>query len=226
MGINKKSYWRNSFFLDKLLKKLVLKNRYLFLKYFSEVNKIKKKTKILDVGTVPSLERQENLILEKYKNNKITCLSNVNCKILKKKFKNLKILVGDGRIMKIKSNSFDIVHSNATIEHVGSETQQLKFLKECIRVSKNSIFITTPNRYYPVDFHTKKIFLHFLPKKMFRNILLYFGDKFFSKEENLNLLSDKDLIKLIYKTKIKNYIIKKHKFLFLTSNFLIQIYKK
>ncbi len=226
MPINKKSYWKNSFVLDNLLKRLVLKNRHLFLKHFSNVNTVKKETRILDVGTVPSFEKQENLLLEKFKKNKITCLSNVNCNILKKKFKNLTILVGDGRKMKIRSNSFDIVHSNATIEHVGNERQQLQFLKECIRVSKNSVFITTPNRFYPIDFHTKKVFLHFLPKEIFRKILLFFGDNFFSKEENLNLLTEKDLIRLLKKTKIKNYEIKKHKFLFLTSNFLIQIYKK
>ena len=225
MTINKKSYWRNTFYFNKLLKSLVLKNRQSFLKYFSEKNKIRKKTTILDVGTIPSHESQENLLLIKYKKNKITCLSNENCKILKRKFKNIKTIIGDGRKMKIKSNSFDIVHSNATIEHVGNNKQQLKFLKECIRVSKNSVFITTPNRYYPIDFHTKKIFLHFLPKKVFRLILHYLGDDFFSKEKNLNLLSENDLINMIDKINIKNYVIKKHKFLLLTSNFLIQIYK-
>ena len=135
-------------------------------------------------------------------------------------------MVGDGRNMKIKSNSFDIVHSNATIEHVGSFKLQLKFLKECIRVSKKVVFITTPNRFYPIEFHSKKILIHFFPQKIFRSILSFFGDNFFSKEENLNLLSENDLIKLIKKTNVKSYVIKKHKFLFLTSNFLIQIYKK
>ena len=71
MPINKKSYWKNSFVLDNLLKRLVLKNRHLFLKHFSNVNTVKKETRILDVGTVPSFEKQENLLLEKFKKNRL-----------------------------------------------------------------------------------------------------------------------------------------------------------
>ena len=78
--------------------------------------------------------------------------------------------------------SSDLVVSNATIEHVGSYNNQKLFISECIRVAKNSIFITTPNRYFFLDFHTKIPFIHFLPKKIHRKILSILGFSFFSKE--------------------------------------------
>ena len=39
--------------------------------------------------------------------------------------------------MLIPSNKFDVVFSNAVIEHVGSNLKQLQLIKECLRVSKN-----------------------------------------------------------------------------------------
>ena len=64
----------------------------------------------------------------------------------------MKFIKGDARRMKFRENSFDTVHSSATIEHVGSRSNQKKFIKECYRVSRKDIFITTPNKFYPIEF--------------------------------------------------------------------------
>jgi hypothetical protein len=127
--------------------------------------------------------------------------------------------------MKFKENSFDTVYSSATIEHVGSRTNQLKFIKECYRVSRKDVFITTPNKFYPMEFHTKIPLLHFLPSEIYRKILFYLGFSFFSKEKNLNLLSAKDLKNMCFFLKIKNFNILKYKFLFMTSNLILHIKK-
>ena len=88
--------------------------------------------------------------------------------------------------------SFDIVHSNATLEHVGSYNNQIAFVKEASRISKNHVFIQTPNRFYPIDFHTNLPLVHWLPKKIHRKILrifiIYWIKNFYSMEENLNLI--------------------------------------
>ena len=160
----------------------------------------------------------------KNKNN-ITSLSNLDCSSLKKKFKKVKFIKGDARRMKFKENSFDTVYSSATIEHVGSRSNQKKFVKECYRVSRKDIFITTPNKFYPIEFHTKIPFLHFLPSKIYRKILVFFGFSFFSKEKNLNLLTIEDLKNICFFLKIKNYNIIKHKFLLMTSNLILHIKK-
>jgi ubiquinone/menaquinone biosynthesis C-methylase UbiE len=132
---------------------------------------------------------------------------------------------GDARKMKFDDNKFDVVYSSATIEHVGSKSSQTKFIKECLRVSRRDVFIATPNRFYPIEFHTKLPLLHFFPPKIYRKILSFFGFLFFSKEKNLNLLSAQDLINICFFLKIKNYNIIRYKFLFITSNLLLHIKK-
>ena len=93
------------------------------------------------------------------------------------------------------------------------------------RISNESIFIQTPNRFYPIDFHTILPFIHWLPKKIHRKILKLMNLDFYSKEENLNLLSIKDLKKICKILNVKKYKIIKHKLFFLTSNLILVIYK-
>ena len=64
-----------------------------------------------------------------------------------------------GGVFPFPDNSFDWVFSNAVIEHVGDESTQLAFINEMLRVGK-SIFFTTPNKYFPVESHTRVIFIH------------------------------------------------------------------
>ena len=56
MYINKKNYWLELGYLDKILKKAILKSRINIFKIFLENVKFDKNTKILDVGTTPILE--------------------------------------------------------------------------------------------------------------------------------------------------------------------------
>ena len=127
--------------------------------------------------------------------------------------------------MHFKKNKFDIVFSSATVEHVGSFKNQIKFVSECFRVCKYTTFITTPNRNYPIDFHTRLPIIHLLPKKIHRNILKFFGEKFLSKERNLNLLTENDLINICKSNKINNFKIVKIKLFFLVSNLVLIIRK-
>ncbi len=65
----------------------------------------------------------------------------------------------DGRKLPFGNNSFDFVFSNAVIEHVGNEEDQLDFVNEHNRVGKNWVF-TTPNRLFPIESHTQIVLLH------------------------------------------------------------------
>ena len=94
-----------------------------------------------------------------------------------------------------------------------------------LRVAKQGIFVTTPNRYFPFDLHTFLPLIHILPKKIHRKILKYLNYKFLCQEKNLNLLGKYDLIKICKKLKIKEYKIKKIKILLFTSNLLLIIKK-
>lgn len=68
-------------------------------------------------------------------------------------------IVADGRCMPFADDSYDIVVSNAVIEHVGDETDQQRFVDEHTRVGRSWV-ITTPNRWFPVESHTSAILRH------------------------------------------------------------------
>tara|TARA_B100001540_G_C15637683_1_gene565139 strand:+ start:142 stop:819 length:678 start_codon:yes stop_codon:yes gene_type:complete len=137
-------------------------------------------------------------------------------------FKNIKKSITEDfsneEIVKLKS---DLVVSNATIEHVGSLENQKKMIQNIINLSKKYFVITTPNRFHPIEFHTKLLFLHWLPKNIYRKICKFIGLKFFSEEDNLNLLSKNDLINLMKVIDFNNYQIFKIKLLGFVSNYIL-----
>jgi SAM-dependent methyltransferase len=87
---------------------------------------------------------------------------------------------------------FDVCYCNAVIEHVGRPESRRRFVRELLRVGKK-VFLATPNRWYPVDFHKMIPFLHWLPQDWYRAMLGMMGDTFYSQEENLNLMTKRDL---------------------------------
>ena len=102
----------------------------------------------------------------------------------------------DGRDLPFADRSFDYVHSSAVIEHVGDRQKQTCFLREAWRVSRKGMFVTTPNRWFPIEFHTVLPLLHWLPPRRYRRTLTMLGRDFFAREDNLNLLSRNDLARL------------------------------
>jgi SAM-dependent methyltransferase len=116
-------------------------------------------------------------------------------------------------------NEFDVCYCNAVIEHVGREQDRLRFLGEVLRVGKK-VFLTTPNRWYPVDFHKMIPFLHWLPQNWYRAMLGMMGDTFYSQEENLNLLSKRELGRFFAEAGVPFRIIP-YRFMGFVSNLLV-----
>jgi SAM-dependent methyltransferase len=69
----------------------------------------------------------------------------------------------DGRDLPFADAEFDLGFSNAVVEHVaGGRDGQRRFVHELCRVS-NRVFVTTPNRLFPLEVHTLLPFVHWLP---------------------------------------------------------------
>src|SRR4051794_19409200 len=69
----------------------------------------------------------------------------------------------DGRDLPFADGEFDLGFSNAVVEHVaGGRDGQRAFVHELCRVSKR-VFVTTPNRQFPLEVHTLLPFVHWLP---------------------------------------------------------------
>jgi SAM-dependent methyltransferase len=67
-----------------------------------------------------------------------------------------------GESLPFEDGAFDVVFCNAVIEHVGSRAVQAAFMREILRVGR-AAFVTTPNRWYPVELHTVLPLVHWLP---------------------------------------------------------------
>ena len=134
--------------------------------------------------------------------------------------KSITSIFDDSQIDTYKS---DLVISSATIEHVGSYDNQFKMIENIIKLTNKYFFITTPNRFFPIDFHTKLPFLHLLPKEIHRKILKLICLAEYAKEENINLIDENTINKLITTQKNKLFKIRifKVKLFGLTSNLLI-----
>ena len=83
---------------------------------------------------------------------------------------------GDACALPFDDASFDIVFSNAVIEHVGGRERQRAFVSEAIRVGRR-VFITTPNRRFPVEIHTRLPFVHWLPDALSHPVYRATGKK-------------------------------------------------
>jgi ubiquinone/menaquinone biosynthesis C-methylase UbiE len=105
----------------------------------------------------------------------------------------VRFIRANGLDLPFKNGSFDYVHSSAVLEHVGQQRKQAQFLREIWRVARKGVFVTTPNRGFPVEFHTVLPLLHWLPMPLYRKALTAIGKEFFAAEENLNLLSRRSL---------------------------------
>jgi len=94
-------------------------------------------------------------------------------------------LTADACWLPFADKSFDIIFSNAVIEHVPSALQK-RMADEIMRVGR-SWFITTPNFWYPMEMHHKLPLFQFLPRKVQRAIQLRFHT--WPESETIQLLS-------------------------------------
>ena len=122
--------------------------------------------------------------------------------------------------------SSDLIISSATIEHVGNTQNQINMVSNLIKLSKKIFVFTTPNKYYPLEFHTKLPLIHWLPKKIHKKILNFLGLSFFADEKNLNLLGENDIKKILKILKFGDFDIFTVKLLWIKSNFIVVGIKK
>jgi SAM-dependent methyltransferase len=137
------------------------------------------------------------------------------------RYPQLNVVTYNGKKFPFADKSFNVCWSNAVLEHVGDEKEQIEFLKEIKRVAKVG-FITTPNRYFPVEVHTRVPFMHFLPKKIFDSFLHLIG-KGWAADEYMYLLSMSDLHKRLKAAGITKYRIIKNRLLFFVLDFVVII---
>ena len=203
--------------------KILLNKRKEILSKLKNFLNDKKINDVLDIGsTEDDANESSNFIIKNlgnFKEVKSISDQSINSKFFSKSLK--KSITSKFSKDEIKEFQSDLVISNATIEHVGDFKNQIMMCKNIINLSRKYYIIITPNRYHPLEFHTKIPLIHWLPKKTHRMLLQLFGLNFFANEKNLNLLSNYDLnliMKILGQTEYK---VESINFIFFKSNLIL-----
>jgi len=147
--------------------------------------------RVLDLGSTPDESLPDSNLFARLLQGKVrlTLCSPEDCSELAKKMGASFLTQEEWSFGK---HQFDLVISIAVLEHCGSFERQRAFVEGAERSGKY-YFVTTPYRWFPVEYHTFLPLLHWLPKRLHRWVLArVFRDSFWSKEENLNLLGGHD----------------------------------
>jgi len=105
----------------------------------------------------------------------------------------VKAVVFDGCALPFRDKSFDVIYSDAVIEHLVDHDAQQHFAAEVARVGRGW-FVTTPNLYYPVEPHYHLPMVQFLPQRWQRSLVRGLGRTPYG---NLNLLTKRQLQRLL-----------------------------
>lgn len=146
------SYFRRR--RDRLLRAFILQERRFKPGVF----------RILDVGGTSIYWQRVGIDFLKANNVEIVCVgpaSDTGAAIPQ-----VAVQVGDGLALPFADMSFDLVHSNSVIEHVGRSREMQRFALEIRRLAP-AYYIQTPNFWFPIDPHFYRVpMFHWLPRPL------------------------------------------------------------
>lgn len=198
-GEERSSYYHYfSFGLSSYIDRLLMRTRRSVYQLFTSAFVPTATDRILDIGISANNHPSSNYLEKNYPHpGTIIGLGAEPHPSLRADHPELILLCGDARALPLKTGAVDFVYSHAVIEHVGSRTNQAKFLSEALRVARKGVLITTPNRRHPIETHTGLPFLHYLPAAIWRPIYRILGKGMYASEETLHLLSARLLMRLV-----------------------------
>jgi len=155
--------------------------------------------RLLDLGVTPDTSLPDSNFLERWYPHSvdITMASVEDCTALETVFPGTQFVqIQPGQALPFPDAYFDVGFCSAVLEHVGGAAQQCFFIQELLRTCR-SVFLTTPDRTFPIEVHTFLPLLHWLPKRLHRRLLRWLGRSFWAAEANLNLLTRRELAQLV-----------------------------
>lgn len=108
------------------------------------------------------------------------------------RYPGIRYVQGDACALPFADGEFDIVFSNAVVEHVGGRDRQRAMVAEAVRVGRR-VFVTTPNRRFPIEVHTRLPLVHWLPDALSHRVYRALGKGFATEN---HLLSSRALASL------------------------------
>jgi SAM-dependent methyltransferase len=165
--------------LRKIASRVSMRSRERKLQLFLELIEPGPQTTVVDVGVTDAPfggGSTDNFFEALYPwPDRVTGVGHTELDRFAASFPRVRAVRADGRDLPFADGEFDVGFSNAVVEHVaGGRAGQRSFVHELCRVSRR-VFVTTPNRWFPIEVHTFLPFVHWLPAGA-RGRLLPFDD--------------------------------------------------
>jgi SAM-dependent methyltransferase len=160
----------------RLADEISLRSRRRKLELFLEELRPTGETTVLDVGVdeLPFGEGDGCTTLNFFEEHypwpgRITALGLYEGSGFRARYPHVRYVQGDACALPFDDGEFDVVFSNAVVEHVGDRERQRLLVSEALRVGRR-VFITTPNRWFPIEVHTKLPLVHWLPDRVAHSV--------------------------------------------------------
>jgi hypothetical protein len=153
--------------LRRVATRVSLRSRERKLRLFLDLFQPGPETTVVDVGVTDApfgAGSADNFLEALYPwPERITAVGHTELDRFAEAFPLVATVRADGRELPFADGAFELGFSNAVVEHVaGGREGQRQFVAELCRVAQR-VFVTTPNRWFPLDPHTLLPFAHWLP---------------------------------------------------------------
>jgi len=152
---------------------------------------------ILDFGVSEDITDESNVLERRYPfPQQITCAGLGDGRRLKAAFPAVgHVSIRANAKLPFEHKQFSIAYSNAVFEHLGSDADRHAAVVELLRVAKQ-LYLTVPNRWFPVEHHTGIPLLHF-HAGLFRKGLRHTGLRYWTNPRNLDFISKRRVARFI-----------------------------
>jgi hypothetical protein len=155
--------------LRRVASQVSLRSRERKLRLFLDLLGPGPETTVVDVGVTDApfgAGSSDNFFEAMYPwPDRITAVGNTELDRFTAAFPLVHAVRADGRELPFADGTFELGFSNAVVEHVaGGRDGQRRFVHELCRVARR-VFVTTPNRWFPLEVHTLLPLFHWLPER-------------------------------------------------------------
>ena len=160
--------------LSRVASRVSMRSRERKLQLFLELLRPGPETSVLDVGVTDApfgSGSTDNFFEALYPwPDRVTAVGRTSLDRFAAAFPAVTVVHADGRSLPFADGAFELGFSNAVVEHVGGREEQRRFVHELCRVAER-VFVTTPNRWFPLEVHSLVPFAHWLPRRARDRIL-------------------------------------------------------
>jgi SAM-dependent methyltransferase len=153
--------------LSRVASRVSMRSRERKLQLFLELLRPGPESSVVDVGVTDALfggGSTDNFFEALYPwPGRVTAVGHTSLERFAAAFPKVTVVQADGRNLPFGDDTFELGFSNAVVEHVGGREEQRRFVHELCRVAQH-VFVTTPNRFFPLEVHSLVPFAHWLPR--------------------------------------------------------------